>query len=147
MTTTSLGIRLDDATRERLAAAARRLDRTPQWLVRQAVFDFLEQLDNAGEIIESRHLDTAEEEAALNIEQASRSCALRLPPLIAAPNPKPYRCCWNRPDLLQTRPQRRIAWPCVSQQSCATAKVPADARGWCKVCCRSFRYLPRKAWR
>ena len=72
MSTTALGIRLDDATRERLAAAARRLDRTPQWLVRQAVFDFLEQLDNAGETSEHLPLDTSEQEADLNIEPASQ---------------------------------------------------------------------------
>ncbi len=72
MTTTALGIRLDDATRERLAAAARRLDRTPQWLVRQAVFDFLEQLDNTGKTSENRHVDTGEQAAGLNIEPASQ---------------------------------------------------------------------------
>lgn len=72
MTTTTLGIRLDDATRERLAAAARQLDRTPQWLVRQAIFNFLEQLDSTGETGESRHADTVEHDADLNTEPASQ---------------------------------------------------------------------------
>ena len=72
MSITTFGIRLDDATRERLAAAARRLDRTPQWLIRQAVFDFLEQLDSTGELSENRHFDTDDQDPELDSEPASQ---------------------------------------------------------------------------
>src|SRR5690606_8093662 len=72
MSITTSGIRLDDATRERLAAAARRLDRTPQWLVRQAVFDFLEQLDSTGALSENRHFDTDDPDPELDSEPASQ---------------------------------------------------------------------------
>ncbi|EMN4129610.1 MULTISPECIES: trifunctional transcriptional regulator/proline dehydrogenase/L-glutamate gamma-semialdehyde dehydrogenase [Providencia] len=44
--TTTMGVRLDEATRERIKTAAQRLDRTPHWLIKQAIFNYLEQLDN-----------------------------------------------------------------------------------------------------
>ncbi|MEN2508062.1 trifunctional transcriptional regulator/proline dehydrogenase/L-glutamate gamma-semialdehyde dehydrogenase [Stutzerimonas stutzeri] len=45
MATTTLGIKLDEAARDRLEAAARRIDRTPQWLIKQALLHYLEQLE------------------------------------------------------------------------------------------------------
>lgn len=43
MTTTTVGVKLDEATRERLKQAAQALDRTPHWVVKQAIFNYLEQ--------------------------------------------------------------------------------------------------------
>ena len=45
MATTTLGVKLDDATRERLKLAAQQLDRTPHWLIKQAIFTYLEQVE------------------------------------------------------------------------------------------------------
>ncbi|MGL4317299.1 MAG: trifunctional transcriptional regulator/proline dehydrogenase/L-glutamate gamma-semialdehyde dehydrogenase [Pseudomonas sp.] len=45
MATTTLGVKLDDATRERLKQAAQTLDRTPHWLIKQAIFNYLEQVE------------------------------------------------------------------------------------------------------
>ncbi|QKE64614.1 trifunctional transcriptional regulator/proline dehydrogenase/L-glutamate gamma-semialdehyde dehydrogenase [Aquipseudomonas campi] len=45
MATTTLGVKLDDATRERLKQAAQSLDRTPHWLIKQAIFNYLEQVE------------------------------------------------------------------------------------------------------
>ncbi|EPD6702547.1 trifunctional transcriptional regulator/proline dehydrogenase/L-glutamate gamma-semialdehyde dehydrogenase [Cronobacter dublinensis] len=47
MGTTTMGVKLDDATRERIKAAATRIDRTPHWLIKQAIFNYLEQLENS----------------------------------------------------------------------------------------------------
>ena len=44
MVSTTMGVRLDDETRERIKAAAQKIDRTPHWLIRQAIFDYLPQL-------------------------------------------------------------------------------------------------------
>ncbi len=49
MMTTTLGITLDEAARDRLEAAARQIDRTPQWLVKQALLQYLEQLERGTE--------------------------------------------------------------------------------------------------
>ncbi|MDH4585389.1 trifunctional transcriptional regulator/proline dehydrogenase/L-glutamate gamma-semialdehyde dehydrogenase [Pseudomonas sp. BN415] len=45
MATTTLGVKLDDATRDRLKQAAQQLDRTPHWVIKQAIFSYLEQVE------------------------------------------------------------------------------------------------------
>ncbi|WP_313052205.1 trifunctional transcriptional regulator/proline dehydrogenase/L-glutamate gamma-semialdehyde dehydrogenase [Atlantibacter hermannii] len=46
MGTTTMGVKLDDATRERIKSAASKIDRTPHWLIKQAIFNYLERLEN-----------------------------------------------------------------------------------------------------
>ncbi|HCM9559251.1 trifunctional transcriptional regulator/proline dehydrogenase/L-glutamate gamma-semialdehyde dehydrogenase [Enterobacter cloacae] len=43
---TTMGVKLDDATRERIKTAATRIDRTPHWLIKQAIFNYLERLES-----------------------------------------------------------------------------------------------------
>ncbi len=64
MGTTTMGVKLDDATRERIKAAANRIDRTPHWLIKQAIFNYLEQLESNEPIAEIPALpgNTAEHE-------------------------------------------------------------------------------------
>jgi len=45
MATTTLGVKLDDATRERLKQAAQAIERTPHWIIKQAIFNYLEQIE------------------------------------------------------------------------------------------------------
>lgn len=45
MGTTTMGVKLDEATRERIKIAASHIDRTPHWLIKQAIFSYLEQLE------------------------------------------------------------------------------------------------------
>ncbi|MGB7800183.1 trifunctional transcriptional regulator/proline dehydrogenase/L-glutamate gamma-semialdehyde dehydrogenase [Buttiauxella sp.] len=52
MATTTMGVKLDDATRERIKDAASRIDRTPHWLIKQAIFNYLERLENNDELPE-----------------------------------------------------------------------------------------------
>ncbi len=40
-----MGVKLDDAARERIKQAARQLDRTPHWLIKQAIFHYLDALE------------------------------------------------------------------------------------------------------
>ncbi|EOC5689603.1 trifunctional transcriptional regulator/proline dehydrogenase/L-glutamate gamma-semialdehyde dehydrogenase [Cronobacter sakazakii] len=47
MGTTTMGVKLDDATRERIKSAATKIDRTPHWLIKQAIFNYLEQLEKS----------------------------------------------------------------------------------------------------
>jgi RHH-type proline utilization regulon transcriptional repressor/proline dehydrogenase/delta 1-pyrroline-5-carboxylate dehydrogenase len=46
MATTTLGVKLDETTRERLKNAAQQLDRTPHWLIKQAIYSYLEHLES-----------------------------------------------------------------------------------------------------
>ena len=48
MATTTMGVKLDEATRDRIKLAAQRIDRTPHWLIKQAIFNYLTQVE-AGE--------------------------------------------------------------------------------------------------
>ncbi|ELV7528187.1 trifunctional transcriptional regulator/proline dehydrogenase/L-glutamate gamma-semialdehyde dehydrogenase [Edwardsiella ictaluri] len=45
MATTTMGVKLDDAARERIKAAASQINRTPHWLIKQAIFSYLDRLD------------------------------------------------------------------------------------------------------
>ena len=52
MATTTLGVKLDDPTRERLKAAAQSIDRTPHWLIKQAIFNYLDKLEGGATLTE-----------------------------------------------------------------------------------------------
>src|SRR5689334_2011625 len=57
MATTTLGVKLDDPTRERLKAAATSIDRTPHWLIKQAIFNYLEKLEGGATLSELNGLN------------------------------------------------------------------------------------------
>ena len=57
MATTTLGVKLDDPTRERLKAAASSIDRTPHWLIKQAVLQYVESVER-GELRRHRAFES-----------------------------------------------------------------------------------------
>ncbi|MEA9392572.1 trifunctional transcriptional regulator/proline dehydrogenase/L-glutamate gamma-semialdehyde dehydrogenase [Acerihabitans sp. TG2] len=63
MATTTMGVKLDDAARERIKLAASRLDRTPHWLIKHAIFLYLDTLENdaASATVESLPVDDTDE--------------------------------------------------------------------------------------
>src|SRR5258708_23685409 len=46
MASTTLGVKVDDVLRARLKDAAQRLERTPHWLIKQAIFAYLEKIEH-----------------------------------------------------------------------------------------------------
>lgn len=50
MASTTLGVKLDDAARQRLKEAAKQIDRTPHWLIKQAIFSYLEKIEQGASI-------------------------------------------------------------------------------------------------
>ncbi|WP_457789273.1 trifunctional transcriptional regulator/proline dehydrogenase/L-glutamate gamma-semialdehyde dehydrogenase [Pseudomonas sp. PL-6] len=71
MATTTLGVKLDDATRDRLKQAAQSIDRTPHWLIKQAIFNYLEQIE--GGLTPAEHAGLAAaagEEAVEHLNEA-----------------------------------------------------------------------------
>ncbi|WJV56170.1 trifunctional transcriptional regulator/proline dehydrogenase/L-glutamate gamma-semialdehyde dehydrogenase [Prodigiosinella aquatilis] len=66
MGSTTMGVKLDESTRDRLKAAAQRIDRTPHWLIKQAIFTYLERLESGADMPEipllalSSHAETQE---------------------------------------------------------------------------------------
>ncbi|RWS36579.1 proline dehydrogenase, partial [Erwinia amylovora] len=45
MGTTTMGVNLDDATRDRIKQAAAQITRTPHWLIKQRIFTYLQQIE------------------------------------------------------------------------------------------------------
>nr|WP_041474539.1 trifunctional transcriptional regulator/proline dehydrogenase/L-glutamate gamma-semialdehyde dehydrogenase [Erwinia sp. Ejp617] len=52
MGTTTMGVKLDDATRDRIKQAAAQIDRTPHWLIKQSIFNYLQQLEQGSALPE-----------------------------------------------------------------------------------------------
>ncbi len=61
MATTTMGVKLDDATRDRIKLAAQKIDRTSHWLIKQAIFNYLDQLENGHGLPEGALPASAEE--------------------------------------------------------------------------------------
>lgn len=162
MGTTTMGVKLDDATRERIKSAASRIDRTPHWLIKQAIFNYLEKLENdetlpelpallsgaANESDEAGHpadepyqpfLDFAEQILPQSVSRVDHRRG-------AGPKPTPCRCCWSRLACRRLSANRRTSSPISWRRSCAIRKPPAAAPEWCRACCRSSRSPRRKAW-
>nr|WP_154324823.1 trifunctional transcriptional regulator/proline dehydrogenase/L-glutamate gamma-semialdehyde dehydrogenase [Pantoea sp. 201603H] len=57
MATTTMGVKLDEATRDRIKLAAQKIDRTSHWLIKQAIFNYLEQLE-AGDALPEGAIQT-----------------------------------------------------------------------------------------
>ena len=43
MASTTIGVKVDDATRERLKALAEAKDRSPHWMIKRALMEFLDR--------------------------------------------------------------------------------------------------------
>lgn len=144
MGTTTMGVKLDDATRERIKSAATRIDRTPHWLIKQAIFLILNNWKTA--ILSRSYLrcflarpmramkhrlrqrnHTSLSSTLPNKYCPSRFPAPRSPRPIAARKPKRFLCCWNklacRSQLLNRRTNWRINWPinCVIKNASGRA--------------------------
>ncbi|RQM43831.1 hypothetical protein EHZ19_32140, partial [Paraburkholderia bannensis] len=65
MASTTLGVKVNDGLRMRLKDAAMRLDRTPHWMIKQAIFTYLDHLDR-GYTLPEKH----EAEAATELSEA-----------------------------------------------------------------------------
>uniref|UniRef100_UPI00261F97A2 trifunctional transcriptional regulator/proline dehydrogenase/L-glutamate gamma-semialdehyde dehydrogenase n=1 Tax=Pseudomonas sp. TaxID=306 RepID=UPI00261F97A2 len=77
MATTTLGVKLDDATRERLKAAAHSIDRTPHWLIKQAIFNYLEKLEGGATLMELNGVIGKEPDELVDLQaDAAHQCFL-----------------------------------------------------------------------
>ncbi len=153
MGTTTMGVKLDDATRERIKSAATRIDRTPHWLIKQAIFSYLEQLENSDTLpelpallsgaanesdeaptpAEEPHqpfLDFAEQILPQSVSRAAITAAYRRPETEAV-------------SMLLEQARLFSNWPI----NCVIKKTPVVAQVWFRGYCRSFRCHRRKAWR
>ena len=147
MGTTTMGVKLDDATRERIKSAASRIDRTPHWLIKQAIFNYLEKLENDETLPElpallsgaANESDEATEEPYqpfLEFAEQILPQSVSRAAITAWRRPKPTRCrcCWSRPDCHSRWASRhKLAYQLAEKlPNQKTASVAAPA--WCRVC-------------
>ncbi len=70
---TTMGIKMDDALRERVRLAAQSMNRTPHWLVKQAVLQYVEALERGDTVIQLHQFgqvsDSMEQPNVLRVEQ------------------------------------------------------------------------------
>ncbi|GHD56519.1 trifunctional transcriptional regulator/proline dehydrogenase/L-glutamate gamma-semialdehyde dehydrogenase [Jeongeupia chitinilytica] len=100
MANTTLGIKVDDALRTRIRDAAQTLERTPHWLIKQAIYAYLERVEQGVRPAELGNGSTAE------IDEAQPSAeALPVPFLEFAQNVAPQSvlraaitAAWRRPE-------------------------------------------------
>lgn len=161
---TTMGVKLDDATRERIKTAATRIDRTPHWLIKQAIFNYLERLESeeglpelpallagaaneseeAATAVEENHqpfLEFAEQILPQSVSRAAITGAYRRAETDAVP------MLLEQARLPEAVAAQAHNWRISSPTSCVIRKPPADAPVWCRVCCRSSPSPRRKAWR
>ncbi|VDR28354.1 Bifunctional protein putA [Raoultella terrigena] len=164
MGTTTMGVKLDEATRERIKSAASRIDRTPHWLIKQAIFNYLEKLENdeslpelpallsgaanesdeAGPLSEEPYqpfLEFAEQILPQSVARADITAAYRRAETDAVP------MLLEQARLPQALGEQahRLAWTLA--EKLRNQKTPAGAPEWCRACCRSSPSPRRRAWR
>ncbi|MCU5779195.1 trifunctional transcriptional regulator/proline dehydrogenase/L-glutamate gamma-semialdehyde dehydrogenase [Erwiniaceae bacterium BAC15a-03b] len=69
MATTTMGVKLDEATRDRIKLAAHKIDRTPHWLIKQAIFNYLAHLEADDALPELALLSTGNEQDEQPVEE------------------------------------------------------------------------------
>lgn len=106
MGTTTMGVKLDDATRERIKMAASRIDRTPHWLIKQAIFSYLDKLENSDTLPELPALFAARQ---MKARSRSRRRMSRISPFWSLPNrffPNPSLAPPSPPPGAARKPMR-----------------------------------------
>src|SRR5476649_841909 len=161
---TTMGVKLDETTRDRLKVAAQGIDRTPHWLIKQAIYSYLERLENGDALPEipalnaapsgeneelspvalheshQPFLDFAEQILPQSVSRSAITAAYRRPEAEAVP------CCWSRPAYRRRWIRLRTSWPMIWPANCEIKRVLMAAPVWCRVCCRSSRSPRTKAW-
>lgn len=70
MATTTIGIKVDDALRERIRQAAHQLGRTPHWVLKQAITQYVDALERGTTVTAIASLNTkVEDESAFDVVQ------------------------------------------------------------------------------
>ncbi|WP_047575021.1 hypothetical protein [Pseudomonas syringae] len=62
---TTMGVKIDMRTRQRLIVAAQSLERTPHWLMKHAILDWLQRIEEGASLDELAGICCEESEANL----------------------------------------------------------------------------------
>lgn len=101
MAHTTMGVKLDDTTRERLKLAATELDRTPHWLIKQAIYNLLQQIERGENLALSPASPTdvasSESEEVITSHQPFLDFAEQVLP--QSVNRAAITAAWRRPEV------------------------------------------------
>nr|WP_268748684.1 trifunctional transcriptional regulator/proline dehydrogenase/L-glutamate gamma-semialdehyde dehydrogenase [Erwinia tracheiphila] len=100
MGTTTMGVKLDGATRERIKLAASQIDRTPHWLIKQAIFNYLELLER-GETLPEMASSPVTEDNSLQAAEDSHQPFLHFAESILPQSVirAAITAAWRRPEI------------------------------------------------
>ena len=129
MASTTLGVKVDDALRDRLKAAAQKLNCTPHWLHKQAILAYLDKIERGHLPAEMSHLRVAE---GVRTTQATIRAHCRRSTTLAQdvvqPRPRAAaRPISRRPTAALSRNASRCCW--CQARACAPGKCRAQASG------------------
>ncbi len=101
---TTVGIKVDDALRERIRAAAQQMGRTPHWLIKQAVVQYVDALERGAAVIRLAGSNEAHDESAIDEVQPAE--AQEVQPFLAfaqsilpqTPLRAAITAAWHRPE-------------------------------------------------
>ncbi|CAM3667701.1 Bifunctional protein PutA [Pseudomonas reidholzensis] len=121
MATTTLGVKLDDPTRERLKAAAQSIDRTPHWLIKQAIFNYLEKLEGGATLTElNGHASNLIEDAGDVQQDHNHQCFLEFAESIL-----PQSVLRSAITAAYRRPEQEMVPMLLEQARLSTAQAEA----------------------
>lgn len=101
---TTIGIKVDDALRERIRASAQQMGRTPHWLIKQAVVQYVDALERGATTIRLAGMQEAGDEAGH--EEAQPEASQEVQPFLAfaqsilpqTPLRAAITAAWHRPE-------------------------------------------------
>jgi RHH-type proline utilization regulon transcriptional repressor/proline dehydrogenase/delta 1-pyrroline-5-carboxylate dehydrogenase len=101
---TTIGIKVDDALRERIRASAQQMGRTPHWLIKQAVVQYVDALERGATSIRLAGMQDAGEDSAH--EEVQPDIAHEVQPFLAfaqsilpqTPLRAAITAAWHRPE-------------------------------------------------
>lgn len=121
MATTTLGVKLDDPTRERLKAAAQSIDRTPHWLIKQAIFNYLEKLEGGATLTElNGHANSLVDDAGEVQPDHAHQCFLEFAESIL-----PQSVLRSAITAAYRRPEQEVVPMLLEQARLSTAQAEA----------------------
>jgi RHH-type transcriptional regulator, proline utilization regulon repressor / proline dehydrogenase / delta 1-pyrroline-5-carboxylate dehydrogenase len=161
MATTTLGVKLDDPTRERLKAAATSIDRTPHWLIKQAIFNYLEKLEGGATLTELSGIPGAASDDADDVQtDHAHQCFLEfaesiLPQSVLRaaitsayrrPEPEVVPMLIEQARLPAPMSEATQPWRPRLPKNCAIRRAPVAVQASFKACCKNSPCRLRKAW-
>ncbi|MGL4601788.1 MAG: trifunctional transcriptional regulator/proline dehydrogenase/L-glutamate gamma-semialdehyde dehydrogenase, partial [Plesiomonas sp.] len=137
MASTTMGVKVDDATRERIKRAAQQIDRTAHWLIKQAIFSYLEQIERGVPVLTPSDEDTASSIVRtnsaytpfLNFAEQIQPQSVSRAAITAAHRRAEFDLLPMLIDRARQTPEQQVATQQMAHQLASTLRQQKTARG------------------